>query len=96
MDRTKKKIEVQARVRVIGKLKRQELTRPENFNTVVEIERSAIYAPGAQQTLVETATRKAFVDHFLKRMRHDADAKRRVGGTRWEVDVLELRYKDAV
>jgi len=96
MDKTKKKIEVQARVRVIGKIKLQELIRPETFNTVVEVDRSTIHMPGLHQAAVHTATREAFEQQFIRRMRTDADTKRKVGGTKWMVEVVELRYKDAI
>jgi hypothetical protein len=96
MDTSKKKIEVQARVRIIGQIKRQELTRPESFKATVEIERSAIYQAGLAHQLIETATRDAFVKQFRQRMRTDAATRRQVGGTRWEAEVTELKYRDAV
>lgn len=96
MDTSKKKIEVKARVRVIGTIKGQELTRPENFDTIVLIDRWAVHQPAVAQTQVETATREAFVQEFRRRMRTDAATRRGVGGTRWSVDIIHFNYKDAV
>lgn len=96
MDTTKKKIEVNARVRVIGAIKRQELTRAENFTTTVLIDRWAVHQPTVAQTQVETATREAFVNEFRRRMRTDAATRRFVGGTRWDVDIIHISYKDAI
>lgn len=96
MDTSKKKIEVKARVRVIGTIKGQQLTPPENFETIVEIDRWAVHQPTAAQAQVEAATRIAFVNEFKRRMRHDVATRRYVGGTRWSVDLIHINYKDAV
>lgn len=96
MDTTKKRIEVKARVRVIGSIKGQELTRPENFDTIVLIDRWAVHQPAVAQAQVETATREAFVREFRRRMKTDPVTRRHVGGTRWSVDLIHFNYKDAI
>lgn len=96
MDTTKKKIEVQAHVRVVGKIKGQELTRPENFKTIVEVDRASIFAPALHQANIFRATVQSFEDHFRARMRADPSEKHRIGGIRWIVDIIHISYKDAV
>lgn len=96
METTKKKIQVQARVRIVSTVKGQELTRPENFNPIVEIDRSSIFHAQVAQAEVETATRYAFVSEFRTRMRNDPALRHKIGGIRWSVDLIHYNYKDAI
>jgi hypothetical protein len=96
MDTTKKKIAVDARVRIIATVKGHELTRAENFSTVIEIDRWLINNAAAQNATVDTLTRQAFVNTFRERMRKDSLLRRSIGGTRWSVDLIHYNYRDAI
>ena len=96
MDTTKKKIAVDARVRIVATVKGHELSRAENYSTIIEIDRWLIHQPAAQNAMVDTLTRQAFVKTFLERIRHDAVLRRHIGGTRWSVDLIHYNYRDAI
>jgi hypothetical protein len=96
MDTTKKKIAVTARVRIIAKIKRNELIRAEDFSTVVEMDRWLIHEPGKQLAEIKRLTQGAFEQVFRQRMRTDSYLRNRIGGIRWEVDVVTYKYKDAI
>jgi hypothetical protein len=96
MDTTKKKIAVSARVRIIAKIKRHELIRAEDFNTIVAMDRWLIHDPGKQLPEIKRLTQEAFSQEFRKRMRTDSFLRNRIGGIQWEVDVVSYRYKDAI
>ncbi|BDD79728.1 hypothetical protein [Burkholderia phage FLC9] len=96
MDTTKKKIAVSARVRIIARIKRNELIRAEDFNTIVEMDRWLIHEPGKQLVEIKRLTVEAFEQVFRQRMRTDSYLKHRIGGIRWDVDVITYKYKDAI
>jgi methionine aminopeptidase len=96
MDTTKKKIAVSARVRIIAKIKRNELIRAEDFTTIVAMDRWLIHEPGKQLAEIGRLTQEAFEQVFRQRLRTDSYLKHRIGGIRWEVDVIHYSYKDAI
>lgn len=85
-----------ALVRIVSKIKGDELLSAEKFEPVVMVARAAIYHAAVAQSLVEEETRLAFARDFKARMKTDPTLRQRIGGIRWQVDLIRCSYRDAI
>jgi hypothetical protein len=98
-------VEVTARMRVVAQVKGHVLLEPEVFKFSFDLmERDAKIFGDLVVTdeshrraynqivtaLAETETRARFVQVVIDRVRTDVWTKRRIGGTQWSVDVMDL------
>ena len=89
----KKKVNIQATVRIISTIKGILLLPAETFTHQISILDGIDYPADVIKALCDCELRIAFTDEFLKRMKKLPALRNSIGGMKWSVDVMHLDYE---